>query len=224
MLNIYLNQFDFKMHLLKSIWFSKHMLNFFNNIFGVYVAWSSAGNYNVGCKGAVPNIVMALTIMATIMPLMPLFYYTPGVVLASIIISAVLGLIDFPAVFFIRKIDQVDFLACVGASLGIIFISMQMGLLIAVTYLYYHTLFVLFIINCMKLNCFSSKYFYFLSIRSACVFKILLHVTRHHSSLQGKIPGINYYRNIEQYTEATRILHFSFFESMPLFTSPNLPT
>ena len=96
-------------------------------------------NYNDGCKSAVSNTVMALTIMATLLLLMPLFYYTPGVVLASIIVAAVLGLIDFPAAYFIWKVDKVDFLACLGAFVGVIFISVQMGLLIAVTYLYYHT-------------------------------------------------------------------------------------
>lgn len=76
---------------------------------------------------------MALTVMVTLLLLTPLFYNTPGVVLASIIIAAVLGLIDFPAAYFIWKVDKMDFLACVGAFMGVIFISVQMGLLIAVT-------------------------------------------------------------------------------------------
>lgn len=135
----------------------------------------SAVNYNAGCKSAVSNIVMALTVMVTLLLLTPLFYYTPGVVLASIIIAAVLGLIDFPAAYFIWKVDKMDFLACVGAFMGVIFLSVQMGLLIAV---------------------------------GISVFKILLHVTRPHTSLQGRIPGTNYYRNIEQYSEATRIPAF----------------
>ena len=67
-------------------------------------------NYNAGCKSAVSNVVMALTVMVTLLLLMPLFYYTPGVVLASIIVAAVLGLIDFPAAYFIWKVDKVDFI------------------------------------------------------------------------------------------------------------------
>ena len=77
--------------------------------------------------------------MVTLLLLTPLFYYTPRVVLASIIVASVLGLIDFPAAYFIWKVDKVDFLACLGAFVGVIFISVQMGLLITVTYLYYHT-------------------------------------------------------------------------------------
>lgn len=75
---------------------------------------------------------MALTVMVTPLIPTPLFYYAPGVVLACIIIAAVVGLIDFPAAYFIWKVDKVDFLACVGAFMGVIFISVQMGFLIAV--------------------------------------------------------------------------------------------
>lgn len=92
----------------------------------------SAVNYNAGCKSAVSNIVMALTVMVSLLLLTPLFYYTPVVVLSSIIVAAVLGLIDVPAAYFIWRVDKVDFFACMGAFLGVIFISVQTGLLIAV--------------------------------------------------------------------------------------------
>lgn len=92
----------------------------------------SAVNYNAGCKSAVSNIVMAVTVMVTLLFLTPLFYYTPVVVLSSIIVAAVLGLIDVPAAYFIWKVDKVDFFACMGAFVGVIFISVQIGLLIAV--------------------------------------------------------------------------------------------
>ncbi|GLJ34407.1 hypothetical protein SUGI_0691840 [Cryptomeria japonica] len=92
----------------------------------------SAVNFNAGCKSAVSNIVMAITVMVTLLFLTPLFYHTPVVVLSSIIIAAVVGLIDFPAAYFIWKVDKVDFLACMGAFMGVIFISVQTGLLIAV--------------------------------------------------------------------------------------------
>ncbi|KAH9289291.1 hypothetical protein KI387_033408 [Taxus chinensis] len=92
----------------------------------------SAVNFNAGCKTAVSNIVMAITVMVTLLLLTPLFYHTPVVVLSSIIVAAVLGLIDFRAAYFIWKVDKMDFLACMGAFMGVIFISVQTGLLIAV--------------------------------------------------------------------------------------------
>ncbi|KAK1288042.1 putative sulfate transporter 3.3 [Acorus calamus] len=92
----------------------------------------SAVNNNAGCKTAVSNIVMAVTVMVTLLFLMPLFLYTPNVVLGAIIITAVIGLIDIPAAYHIWKMDKMDFLICICAFLGVIFISVQEGLAIAV--------------------------------------------------------------------------------------------
>jgi hypothetical protein len=79
------------------------------------------------------NVIMALTVMVTLLFLMPLFVYTPNVVLGAIIIAAVIGLIDIPAIYHIWKMDKMDFLVCVSAFAGVIFISVQEGLAIAVT-------------------------------------------------------------------------------------------
>jgi MFS superfamily sulfate permease-like transporter len=62
----------------------------------------------------------------------PLFKYTPNAVLASIIIAAVLNLIDIKAAILLWKIDKFDFVACMGAFFGVIFKSVEIGLLIAV--------------------------------------------------------------------------------------------
>ncbi|XP_058074796.1 probable sulfate transporter 3.4 [Magnolia sinica] len=92
----------------------------------------SAVNYNAGSKTAVSNIVMASTVLVTLLFLMPLFFYTPNVILGAIIITAVIGLIDFQAILRLWKVDKLDFLACLSALLGVLFISVQMGLAIAV--------------------------------------------------------------------------------------------
>ncbi|MQL96017.1 hypothetical protein Taro_028687 [Colocasia esculenta] len=92
----------------------------------------SAVNHNAGCKTAMSNIVMAVSVMVTLLFLMPLFAYTPNVVLGAIIITAVIGLIDVPAAYLVWKMDKVDFLVCLSAFLGVIFISVQDGLAIAV--------------------------------------------------------------------------------------------
>ncbi|KAF7004306.1 hypothetical protein CFC21_019531 [Triticum aestivum] len=90
----------------------------------------SAVNHNAGCKTAMSNVVMALTVMVTLLFLMPLFVYTPNVVLGAIIIAAVIGLIDLPAAYNIWKMDKMDFLVCLCAFAGVIFISVQEGLAI----------------------------------------------------------------------------------------------
>ncbi|KAG2722274.1 hypothetical protein I3760_02G121700 [Carya illinoinensis] len=93
----------------------------------------TAVNFNAGCKTAVSNMVMATAVMITLLFLTPLFYYTPLVVLSSIIISAMLGLIDYEAAIHLWKIDKFDFTVCMGAYLGVIFGSVEIGLVIAVT-------------------------------------------------------------------------------------------
>lgn len=89
-------------------------------------------NHNAGAKTALSNIVMSVTVMVTLLFLMPLFHYTPNVILGAIIVTAVIGLIDVPAACHIWKIDKYDFIVLVCAFLGVIFISVQQGLAIAV--------------------------------------------------------------------------------------------
>ena len=89
-------------------------------------------NFNAGCKTAVSNIVMAMAVMVTLLLLTPLFHYTPLVVLSSIIIAAMLGLIDYEAAIHLWQVDKVDFCVCMGAYLGVVFGSVEIGLVIAV--------------------------------------------------------------------------------------------
>ncbi|KAM0972258.1 hypothetical protein ACFX2H_019789 [Malus domestica] len=151
-------------------------MNIIGSFTSCYVATGSfsrsAVNYMAGCHTAVSNIVMSLVVLLTLELITPIFKYTPNAILASIIISAVLGLIDFEAMKLIWKIDKFDFVACMGAFFGVVFISVEIGLLLAV------------------------------SISFA---KILLQVTRPRTTLLGKLPRTNVYRNIQQYPHATQI-------------------
>ncbi|CAL0322029.1 unnamed protein product [Lupinus luteus] len=92
----------------------------------------SAVNYNAGGKSAVSNIVMSAAVVVTLLLLMPLFHYTPNAVLGAIIITAVIGLIDYQAVFKLWKVDKLDCLACLCSFFGVLFISVPVGLSIAV--------------------------------------------------------------------------------------------
>ncbi|KAM7277339.1 hypothetical protein ACFE04_019205 [Oxalis oulophora] len=92
----------------------------------------SAVNYNAGAKTACSNIIMALTVLVTLLFLMPLFHYTPNLILSAIIITAVIGLIDYEAALKLWKLDKLDFLACLCSFFGVLFISVPMGLAIAV--------------------------------------------------------------------------------------------
>ncbi|XP_022979229.1 sulfate transporter 3.1-like [Cucurbita maxima] len=93
----------------------------------------TAVNFNAGCKTAVSNIVMAMSLMITLLFLTPFFRYTPLAVLSSIIITAVIGLINYEEVVHLWKIDKFDFVVCVGAYIGVVFGSIETGLIIAIT-------------------------------------------------------------------------------------------
>ncbi|XP_043810181.1 sulfate transporter 1.3 isoform X2 [Manihot esculenta] len=112
-------------------------MNVVGSMTSCYVATGSfsrsAVNYMAGCQTAVSNIVMSFIVFLTLQFITPLFKYTPNAILAAIIISAVLGLIDFEAAILIWKIDKFDFIACMGAFFGVVFSSVEIGLLIAVS-------------------------------------------------------------------------------------------
>ncbi|KAL5703906.1 Solute carrier 26 [Ranunculus cassubicifolius] len=111
-------------------------MNIVGSMTSCYVATGSfsrsAVNYMAGCQTAASNIVMSFVVLLTLELITPLFKYTPNAILASIIITAVIGLIDIDAVILIWKIDKFDFVACMGAFFGVIFVSVEVGLLIAV--------------------------------------------------------------------------------------------
>ncbi|XP_047320705.1 probable sulfate transporter 3.4 [Impatiens glandulifera] len=92
----------------------------------------SAVNYNAGAKTASSNVVMSAAVVITLLFLMPLFYYTPNFVLAAIIMTAVIGLVDYTAAIKLWKIDKLDFLSCLCSFFGVLFFSVQSGLAIAV--------------------------------------------------------------------------------------------
>ncbi|XP_052190765.1 sulfate transporter 1.2-like isoform X2 [Diospyros lotus] len=113
------------------------VMNVVGSITSCYVTTGSfsrsAVNYMAGCQTAVSNIIMSIVVFLTLEFLTPLFKYTPNAILSSIIISAVIGLIDFEAAILIWKIDKFDFIACMGAFFGVVFASVETGLLIAVS-------------------------------------------------------------------------------------------
>lgn len=92
----------------------------------------TAVNFSAGCETVVSNIVMAVTVLISLELLTKLMYYTPLAILASIILSALPGLINLHAAYHIWKVDKMDFLVCTGAFFGVLFGSVEIGLLVAV--------------------------------------------------------------------------------------------
>lgn len=112
-------------------------MNIVGSLTSCYTATGSfsrtAVNFSAGCQTVVSNIVMAITVLISLELLTRLLYYTPIAILASIILSALPGLIDIHEAYHIWKVDKLDFLACIGAFFGVLFKSVEIGLVAAVT-------------------------------------------------------------------------------------------
>ncbi|KAL4379597.1 hypothetical protein GQ457_02G035450 [Hibiscus cannabinus] len=112
------------------------MMNMVGSYTSCYLTTGSfsptAVNHMAGGKTAVSNIIMSVMVTLTLLLHMHLFQYTPNVVLGAIRVSAVIGLIDIPAAYRIWKMDKFDFLVMLCAFFGVVFISVQGGLAIAV--------------------------------------------------------------------------------------------
>ncbi|KAG4954697.1 hypothetical protein AAZX31_14G158000 [Glycine max] len=115
---------------------SMGIMNIAGSLTSCYVATGSfsrtAVNFSAGCQTAVSNIVMAVTVFLSLELFTRLLYYTPVAILASIVLSALPGLIDLSEACYIWKVDKLDFLACIGAFLGVLFATVEIGLLVAV--------------------------------------------------------------------------------------------
>jgi high affinity sulfate transporter 1 len=92
---------------------------------------SSVNNY-CGSNTQLTGVIMPVFIILVIMVITPSFYYIPQCVLSVIIISALVGLFDFKAAWLIWKTDKLDFVCLLGAFFGVVFKSVEIGILIAV--------------------------------------------------------------------------------------------
>lgn len=90
-------------------------------------------NFSAGCETAVSNIVMAITVMISLEVLTRFLYFTPTAILASIILSALPGIIDVSGAYHIWKLDKLDFLVLIAAFFGVLFASVEIGLLLTVS-------------------------------------------------------------------------------------------
>jgi len=92
----------------------------------------TAVNVQNGAKTGVAPIISAGVIALTLLFLTPLFYYLPNAILASIIMVAVLGLIDFKEAKHLWKTDKGDFLMMLATFLGTLSLGIEEGILIGV--------------------------------------------------------------------------------------------
>ena len=94
----------------------------------------TAVNHQAGARTGVASIVTALLILATLLFLTPLFYYTPKAVLAGLVVVSVASLVDIQEFRRLWKLRPSD-----AASLGVTFvvtlaINVEIGIITGVLY------------------------------------------------------------------------------------------
>ncbi|XP_020231928.1 probable sulfate transporter 4.2 [Cajanus cajan] len=92
----------------------------------------SAVNHESGAKSGVSGIVSGIIITCALLFLTPLFEYIPQCALAAIVISAVIGLVDYEEAIFLWRVDKKDFLLWTITSITTLFLGIEIGVLVGV--------------------------------------------------------------------------------------------
>ncbi|XP_054787738.1 sulfate transporter 4.1, chloroplastic-like isoform X2 [Prosopis cineraria] len=92
----------------------------------------SAVNHESGAKSGISGIVTGIIITCTLLFLTPLFTDIPQCVLAAIVISAVIGLVDYEEAIFLWRVDKRDFLLWTITSTTTLFLGIEIGVLVGV--------------------------------------------------------------------------------------------
>ncbi|MFZ4453865.1 SulP family inorganic anion transporter [Salibacterium aidingense] len=112
------------------------LANMMGSFFSAYVAAGSfsrsAVNHRSGAVSQVSMIITAIGVVLTLFFLTPLFYYLPQTVLAAIILSAVVGLINIPSLRYAFQIKPADGWVWIITFAATLLIGIQWGLLIGV--------------------------------------------------------------------------------------------
>lgn len=92
----------------------------------------TAVNDQSGAKTGLASIISALLIVLTLLFLTPLFYYLPKAILASVIMVAVFGLIDFKEPRHLWHADRSDFWMLVITFVATLSLGIELGIGIGV--------------------------------------------------------------------------------------------
>jgi len=92
----------------------------------------TAVNDQSGAKTGMAAIISAILIALTLLFLTPLFYYLPKAILASVIMVAVFGLIDFKEARHLWHTDRSDFCMMLVTFIGTLTLGIEEGILIGV--------------------------------------------------------------------------------------------
>jgi sulfate transporter 4 len=112
------------------------MANFLGGMFSSYPITGSfsrsAVNNETGAKSGISGIVTATMVAIVLLFMTSVFEKLPLCVLGAIVISGVLGLLDYDEAIYLWKVHKFDFSVWVTACLGTMFLGVEIGLGIAV--------------------------------------------------------------------------------------------
>lgn len=113
------------------------MSNFVGAIFNAFPVTGSfsrsAVNNESGAQSGISGMVTATIVALVLLFLTPVFEKMPLCVLAAIVISGVLGLLDYEEAIYLWKVHKFDFCVWQVAFIGTMFLGVEIGLAIAVS-------------------------------------------------------------------------------------------
>jgi sulfate transporter 4 len=116
--------------------FGLGVANIFGSFFSAYPTTGSfsrsAVNHESGAKTGLTGIVMGIIMACALLFLTQLFVYIPQCALAAIVISAVIGLVDYDEAIFLWRVDKKDFLLWTITSATTLFLGIEIGVLVGV--------------------------------------------------------------------------------------------
>lgn len=92
----------------------------------------TAVNNQAGAKTGMASIISAVLVILTLLFLTPLFYYLPNAILASVIMVAVFGLIDFKEARNLWRSDRTDFWMLIATFVATLSLGIEQGIGIGV--------------------------------------------------------------------------------------------
>eukprot|EP00934_Nitzschia_sp_Nitz4_P005392 Nitzschia sp. Nitz4//scaffold22_size323478//249329//251829//NITZ4_000572-RA/size323478-augustus-gene-0.245-mRNA-1//-1//CDS//3329543130//5382//frame0 len=112
------------------------MANLASGLFGGYPVTGSfsrsAVNNDAGAQSGISAIITATMVGVVLLFLTPVFELLPLAVLASVVISGVVSLVDYPEAIYLWNVHKFDFGVWCLAFLGTLFLGVELGLGIAV--------------------------------------------------------------------------------------------
>ncbi|MDH5399526.1 MAG: solute carrier family 26 protein [Cyclobacteriaceae bacterium] len=88
----------------------------------------TAVNDQAGAKTGMASMISAVLLILTLLFLTPLFYFLPKAVLASVIMVAVFGLVDYKEPIHLWKSDRRDFLMLIVTFVATLSLGVEMGI------------------------------------------------------------------------------------------------